>query len=244
VLKSVGNTVLGSATKKAVINGILNANGNLIVSGNTTLGAASKLITSTGAWAHTGTGSISTNFTVSGNTTLGAAGKLQTSTGAWSHTGTKTISTNLTVSGNTIVSGAVANLNSFGFYANNAQFAGKKIRNFSEDAKSYRNSATAITVDSDRNTQRITLNGNATVTLPSSMPGVTESVKSFVLVFKQDATGSRTMTLAAPAGETLVFNNSATQPPIATAANKITIYVCTKFDGDTNWYVSQSFIQA
>ena len=277
VLKSVGNTVLGSATKKAVINGILNANGNLIVSGNTTLGAASKLITSTGAWAHTGTGSISTNFTVSGNTTLGAAGKTQTSTGAWSHTGTKTISTNLTVSGNTtmgaagktqtstgawshtgtktistnltvsgntIVSGTVANLNSFGFYSNNAQFAGKKIRNFSEDAKSYRNSATAITVDSDRNTQRITLNGNATVTLPSNMPGVTESVKSFVLVFKQDATGSRTMALAAPVGETIVYNNSATIPPIATAANKITIYVCTKFDGDNNWYVSQSFIQA
>ena len=59
---------------------------NLTVSGNTTLGAAGKTITSTGVLTHTGnitvSGNTSTNkatvtsaLTVSGNTTLGAAGK-------------------------------------------------------------------------------------------------------------------------------------------------------------------------
>jgi hypothetical protein len=52
------------------------------------------------------------------------------------------------------------------------------------------------------------------------------------------------MAFAAPAGETLLFNNSATLPAVSSAANKVTIYVCTKFDGDTRWYISQSFVEA
>ena len=46
---------------------------NLTVSGNTTLGAASKTITTTGLLAHTGRATISTNFAVTGNTTISAA---------------------------------------------------------------------------------------------------------------------------------------------------------------------------
>jgi hypothetical protein len=52
------------------------------------------------------------------------------------------------------------------------------------------------------------------------------------------------MAFAAPSGETLLYNNSATLPAVSSAANKVTIYVCTKFDGDTRWYISQSFIEA
>jgi len=251
-----GNT----STNKATVTSALT------VSGNTTLGAAGKTITSTGAAAHTGTKTISTNLTVSGNTTLGAAGKTITSTGAAAHTGTKTISTNLTVSGNTSTNkatvtslftssgntninvsganGAFANTASIGVFSNNVNFSSKKIRNFTEDAMSYRASSTTITLSAVRNVQRVSLTGNATVTLPTAMPGSTEAIKTIVVIFKQDATGSRTMAFAAPAGETLLFNNSATLPAVSSAANKVTIYVCTKFDGDTRWYVSQSFIEA
>ena len=257
---TIGATGLATLSGRATVGTNLTVSGNtstnkatvtssLTVSGNTTLGAAGKTITSTGAAAHTGTQSISTNLTVSGNTTLGAAGKTITSTGASAHTGTQSISTNLTVSGNTIINasganGVYSNTASFGVFSNNVNFSSKKIRNFTEDAMSYRASSTAITLSTQRNVQRVSLTGNATVTLPTGMPGRTEAIKTIVVIFKQDATGSRTMAFAAPAGETLLFNNSATLPAVSSAANKVTIYVCTKFDGDTRWYISQSFVEA
>jgi len=338
VLRATGNTVLGGATKRTIVNGLLSSNGqvtigtNLTVSGNTTLGAAGKTITTTGLLGHTGRATVSTNLTVSGNTTLGAAGKTTTSTGILAHTGNLTVSgntstnkatvtsqltvsgnttigrttggpffgahngtvgattantgsfttigasglatlsgratvgTNLTVSGNTSTNkatvtsqltvsgntdintsganGVYSNTASFGVFSNNVNFSSKKIRNFTEDAMSYRASSTAITLSTQRNVQRISLTGNATVTLPTGMPGRTEAIKTIVVIFKQDATGSRTMAFAAPSGETLLYNNSATLPAVSSAANKVTIYVCTKFDGDTRWYISQSFVEA
>ena len=255
-----------TSTGLATLSGRATVGTNLTVSGNTTLGAAGKTITSTGAAAHTGTKTISTNLTVSGNTTLGAAGKTITSTGAAAHTGTKTISTNLTVSGNTSTNkatvtslltvsgntninnsgsnGAFSNTASIGVFSNNVNFSSKKIRNYTEDLMSYRASSTAITLTTQRNAQRISLTGNATVTLPTGMPGSTEAIKSLVVIFKQDGTGGRTMAFAAPVGESLLYNNSATLPAVSTGANKVTIYVCTKFDGDARWYISQSFIEA
>ena len=140
--------------------------------------------------------------------------------------------------------GVYSNTASFGVFSNNVNFSSKKIRNFTEDAMSYRASSTAITLSEVRNVQRVSLTGNATVTLPTGMPGKAEAIKTLVVIFKQDATGSRTMAFAAPAGETLLYNNSATLPAVSSAANKVTIYVCTKFDGDTRWYISQSFIEA
>ena len=83
VLKSLGNTVLGSSGKQTVVNGLITANGrmtistNLSVSGNTTLGAAGKTQTSTGVWSHTGNMSISGNTSIAGlkaNSSLGSSG--------------------------------------------------------------------------------------------------------------------------------------------------------------------------
>ena len=120
------------------------------------------------------------------------------------------------------------------------------IRNFVEDAMTLANAGPSITLDSARNVQRLTLNSaSCTITLPSSMPGKTDSVKTIVLYLKQDGTGGRAITLTAPVGESIQFNNaSTTQPPIATGASKVTIFVLTKFDGDSVWYVSESFVQA
>ena len=222
-----------TSTGLATMSGRATGGTNLTVSGNTTLGAAGKTITTTGAAAHTGRTTISTNLTVSGNTSTNKA----TVTSLFTSSG----NTNINVSG---ANGAFANTASIGIFSNNVNFSSKKIRNFTEDAMSYRASSTSITLSAVRNVQRVSLTGNATVTLPTGMPGKAEAIKTIVVIFKQDATGSRTMAFAAPAGETLLYNNSATLPAVSSAANKVTIYVCTKFDGDTRWYISQSFIEA
>jgi hypothetical protein len=65
-----------------VINGVLVANGNLSVAGNTTIGAAGKRANATGWFGVTGRATISTNLFVAGNTIvkgLSANGTLGTS---------------------------------------------------------------------------------------------------------------------------------------------------------------------
>lgn len=119
---------------------------------------------------------------------------------------------------------------------------GSALSDYSEGANAAANTGTSATVPSDANVVRYTMNGNSTITLPESMPSGSAAVKTIVLFFKQDVTGSRTMTLAAPSGETISYNNSASQPTVNSSANKVTIYTCMKFDSDTVWYVSQSFI--
>ena len=113
-------TANSSFTSKglATLQGRATVGTNLTVSGNTTLGAAGKTMTTTGAWSHTGT-FAPTNITVSGNTTLGGAGKTIGLTGALTHTGTAnvsgwfgvagraSVSTNLFVGANTITMGSV-----------------------------------------------------------------------------------------------------------------------------------------
>ena len=121
-------------------------------------------------------------------------------------------------------------------------FGGNTITNFSEIANAATNTGTSQTVPSDTNVVRYTLNGNATITLPSSQPSGSTAVKTIVLYFKQDGTGSWSMTLAAPGGESISYNNSSSQPTVNSSANKVTIYTCMKFDSDTVWYVSQSYI--
>ena len=256
-----GNTTLGAAGKTITSTGAAAHTGtktistNLTVSGNTSTNKATvtSLLTVSGNTtigrttggpffgAHNGTVGATTANTGS-FTTIGATGLVTLS-------GRATVGTNLTVTGNTDINssganGVYSNTASFGVFSNNVNFSSKKIRNFTEDAMSYRASSTTITLSAVRNVQRISLTGNATVTLPTGMPGKAEAIKTIVVIFKQDATGSRTMAFAAPSGETLLYNNSATLPAVSSAANKVTIYVCTKFDGDTRWYISQSFIEA
>ena len=150
--------------------------------------------------------------------------------------GNSTVNTAITAGTLSIGGGLAAN-------STIVDFNGAVIADFVEDAAAATNTGTGLTISSTRNINRYILNNNATMTLPSSMPGKTDSVKSIILHFVQDATGGRTMTLAAPGGETISYNNSASQPPVASGANKVTIYTATKFHGDTVWYVSLSFIQ-
>lgn len=86
------------------------------------------------------------------------------------------------------------------------------------------NSSTAITLALTNGTvQIITLTGNATITMPTATSG-----KSFILMLKQDATGSRTVTWSTvkwPGG---------TAPTITATASKQDIY--SFFADGTNWY--------
>lgn len=94
------------------------------------------------------------------------------------------------------------------------------------------NSSTAITLALTNGTvQIITLTGNATITMPTATAG-----KSFILLLKQDGTGSRTVTWSTvkwPGG---------TAPTITSTASKQDIF--SFFADGTNWYgvtVSQNY---
>jgi len=87
------------------------------------------------------------------------------------------------------------------------------------------NSSTAITLALTNGTvQIITLTGNCTFTFPTPTSG-----KSFILLLKQDATGSRTVTW--PASVKYAGGNS---PTITSTASRLDIL--SYFADGTNWY--------
>jgi hypothetical protein len=87
------------------------------------------------------------------------------------------------------------------------------------------NTSTAYTIDLANGTvQYLTLTGNVTYTFPTPVAG-----KSFMLIQKQDATGSRTVTWPAS-----VDWPSATAPTLTSTALKADKFVFTAIDG-SNW---------
>ena len=86
------------------------------------------------------------------------------------------------------------------------------------------NSSTAITLDLANGTvQIITLTGNATITMPTATAG-----KSFIILLKQDATGSRSVTWST------VKWAGGTAPTITATASRQDIF--SFFADGTNWY--------
>jgi len=94
------------------------------------------------------------------------------------------------------------------------------------------NSSTAITIDLANGTvQIITLTGNATITMPTATSG-----KSFVMMLKQDGTGSRTVTWST------VKWAGGTAPTITSTASRLDLL--SFFADGTNWYgavISQNY---
>lgn len=193
---------------------------------------ANVAFTSAGLMSATGRATIGTNLTVSGNTTLGAAGKKVTSTGLIAHTGRATISTNIAVSGNTELGGS----NTF------IDLNGNRLTDYAEHANTAITTGATVQILGTQNVVRFTLGNNLACTLPSGQPTCAPAVKTLIIYVKQDGTGSRTFTLAAPSGESISYNNSASQPAVVATAGKVSIYTCLKFDADPVWYVSLSFI--
>ena len=181
-----------------------------------TLGAALPV-------ASGGTGTITPNIvaganvTVSGtwpNQTIAASSAAQVYPGAGIANSTGTAwGTSYTTSG----SGTVVALN------NTPTLTNPTVTNYTETPYSA-NSSTAITLDLTNGTvQIITLTSNATITMPAAVSG-----KSFTILLKQDATGSRAVTW------TTVSWPSATAPAITSTASKMDKYVFIS-DG-TYWY--------
>lgn len=97
------------------------------------------------------------------------------------------------------------------------------VTNYTETAFTA-NSSTAITLALTNGTvQIITLTANTTITMPTAAVG-----KSFILLLRQDATGSRTVTW------TTVNWAAATAPTITSTASKQDIY--SFFSDGTSWY--------
>ena len=91
------------------------------------------------------------------------------------------------------------------------------------------NTSTAYTIDlANGSVQVLTLTGNCTFTFPTATAG-----KGFILLLKQDATGSRTATWPAA-----VKWPGGTAPTITSTASKLDKYVFTA-DG-SNWYGSNA----
>jgi hypothetical protein len=91
------------------------------------------------------------------------------------------------------------------------------------------NTSTAYTIDlANGSVQVLTLTGNCTYTFPTAVAG-----KSFILLQKQDGTGSRTVTWPAT-----VKWPGGTAPTITSTASKLDKYIFTS-DG-TNWYGSDA----
>ena len=94
------------------------------------------------------------------------------------------------------------------------------------------NTGTALTVDLANGTvQNLTLTGNATITMPTAVAG-----KSFIIMLRQDATGSRSVTWS-----TVVWPGG-TAPTITGTASKMDMY--SFFSNGTVWYgvtVSQNY---
>ena len=107
------------------------------------------------------------------------------------------------------------------------------VTNYTETAYTA-NTSTAITVSLSNGTvQILTLTGNCTLTMPTAAAG-----KSFIIILRQDATGSRTITWST------VNWAGGTAPTITATASKQDIY--SFFSDGTSWYgvtVGQNYTQ-
>jgi hypothetical protein len=101
------------------------------------------------------------------------------------------------------------------------------VTNYVESVVAIGNTGTSQTIALTSGTvQTATLTGNCTFTMPTATAG-----KSFILLLRQDGTGSRTATFSHPAG---VKWSAAGTPVVTATAGKMDIF---SFVADgTNWY--------
>ena len=126
----------------------------------------------------------------------------------------------------------------------NGKLSNVELSSFQESVTANTSATGAIAVSNEINNIDLTLTGNTTLTLPNTNDLSTGSVRALTIVVRQDGTGSRTFTLAAPSGFSIVYNNSSSQPAVNATANKRTIYTALLIKGDTDIYVSLSFYEA
>ena len=215
--------------------------GSNLTFGTGTLSLAGN-VTHAGAFTQTFTATANTSVTLptSGTllTTTGSGASLTFTTGSLSLAGNLTTSgaftTTLTATATTAITlpttGTLATLAGTETFTNKT-LTNPTITNYTETLYSA-NTSTSITVALTNGTvQLLTLTANTTITMPSVGAG-----KSFIIMLKQDATGSRTV-----AWSTVVWAGG-TAPTVTSTASKMDIY--SFFSDGTNWYgvtVGQSY---
>jgi hypothetical protein len=217
---SIGASRLGTtSSNRTIVNGLLSANGNLSVAGNTTIGAASKTLTiggagatvnATGWFGVAGRASISTNLFVGGNTTVvgtttfnGPVNIGDASNDLLTITGRAIISQNLNVSGNTTFGAAGKTSNTTGWFGVNGRASvstnlfvgGNTTLNGTTTDKSNALNQTltdAATITWDVASGRVatvTLGASRTIAAPTN-----QKVGTYILRVVQGGSGSYTLT--------------------------------------------------
>ena len=210
-----GQLLIGNSTGNTLTKASLTAGSGVTI----TPGAGSIQIAFTGP----GSGSV-TSVDVSGGTT-----GLTTSGGPVTASGTITLAGTLAVANGgtgqtTLAAASIATYTGTETLTNKTIEAGTFTNGYTEEVFTG-NSSTAITLDLANGTvQIITLTGNCTYTFPTPVAG-----KSFTLIHKQDATGSRTVTWPSS-----VDWPSATAPTLTATALRVDKFVFTAISG-TSW---------
>ena len=212
---TLGNTAIQLGNTVTTLNNMTYA--------NVTISSVAAAITP--SQGGTGLTTLTANNVIIGNGTAnvtfvapGTSGNVLTSNGTtWSSTAPSAATGNVTIGNTTISLGGTATS------VGNLTLTNTTVTNYTETLYTA-NTGTAITVSLTNGTvQQLTLTGNATITMPTASAG-----KSFIIMLKQDGTGSRTVTWST------VTWPSGTAPTITTTASKQDIF--SFFSDGTNWY--------